>query len=237
MITAYKEYWKGYLDFKGRTGVGGYWWAFLANFIVSFAVSILSSIMNAQRPGSGAAVTYSFMLLCMLPSLAILVRRLRDGGNEWTNIFWAFLPIAGVIILIVKLCKPSQEDTYKPLSQPVGTNGTPAYHSPPKPAYQTNTQPARPSPAPGGSILTQYRAGLSYLDNCGAFDEAKFREFNRIAGSRFSESDIQTQLSNSRMMMGGMEDVRRALRSGMVEAIQAFEELERKGIDLSKYSL
>ena len=40
------------------------------------------------------------------------------------------------------------------------------------------------------SFLDKYRMGLSYLNECGAFDETKFREFNRITGSRFSDADI-----------------------------------------------
>ena len=87
------------------------------------------------------------------------------------------------------------------------------------------------------TILDKYRDGLAYLDSCGTFDEAKFREFNRITGNRFSEADIQSQLNNARMMINGMEGVRQSLRSAMAEGISAFEKLERNGIDLSKYNI
>lgn len=98
------------------------------------------------------------------------------------------------------------------------------------------------SPASGNSqkqtsILEKYRAGLSYLDGCGTFDEAKFREFNRITGNRFSEADIQTQLCNAQKMIKGMEEVKSVLRSSMAEGISTFEKLEQSGIDLSKYNL
>jgi len=86
-------------------------------------------------------------------------------------------------------------------------------------------------------ILEEYRAGLSYLDECGAFDEAKFREFNRITGNRFSNADIENQLRNAKLMIGGMENVKQTLRSSMVEAIGIFEEMERNGIDLSNYNV
>ena len=87
------------------------------------------------------------------------------------------------------------------------------------------------------SILDKYRAGLSYLDGCGAFDEAKYREFNRITGNRFSDVEIANQLRSAELMIRGMEDLKQTLRSTMVEAIHVFEEVERKGIDLSKYSV
>ncbi|MFV0400028.1 MAG: DUF805 domain-containing protein [Oscillospiraceae bacterium] len=243
MIKAYKEYWKGYVDFKGKTSVGGYWWAFLANYLASFVVSLLAALLNINRPEASMTVSMTFMLLCLLPSLAIMVRRLRDAGSAWTNVFWVFLPIAGPIILIVKLCKASSGAAYKPVAQQVSASGAPVYQTfshPPAtsaPAVVQVPPPPKPLPTAGVSILDQYRAGLSYLDSCGAFDEAKFREYNRISGNRFSEGNIQNQLSNARMMMGGMEDLRKILRTNMAEAIRTFEELERNGIDLSKYKL
>ena len=106
-----------------------------------------------------------------------------------------------------------------------------------KPAAPAPKAPAAPKPAAKKSILTQYREGLAYLDSCGPFNEAKFREFNRITGNRFSEADIQTQRRNASMMIDGMEGVRKAVRSSMVEAVSTFEMLERKGIDLSKYNV
>jgi hypothetical protein len=87
------------------------------------------------------------------------------------------------------------------------------------------------------SILDKYRMGLSYLDGCGAFDEAKFREFNRVTGNQFSDADMETQLGNARLMIGGMDNLKQILRSSMVEAISVFEEVERQGVDLSKYNL
>ncbi len=87
------------------------------------------------------------------------------------------------------------------------------------------------------SILDKYRAGLLYLDRSEGFDEAKFRELNRIIGNQFSETDIKTQLGNAQLMIRGMEDLKKVLRSNIVEAIGTFEEVERNGIDLSKYNI
>lgn len=76
------------------------------------------------------------------------------------------------------------------------------------------------------SILDKYRMGLSFLNGCGEFDEAKFREFNHIIGNRFSDTDIENQLRNAKLMIRGMEELKQVLRSTMVEAINTFEELE-----------
>ena len=65
-------------------------------------------------------------IVVLLPSLAVTVRRLRDAGRTWTELFWLLLPIAGAIVLIVHLC-----DASKPGD--VGVVPTPA-SSPPQAA-------------------------------------------------------------------------------------------------------
>jgi hypothetical protein len=87
------------------------------------------------------------------------------------------------------------------------------------------------------NILEQYREGLQYLNDCsGVFTEADLREFNRIIGNRFPESHIASLLSDSKMMIRGMEDVKKLLKDNMSEGIAVFEQLEKSGIDLSAYA-
>ncbi|NLZ36501.1 MAG: DUF805 domain-containing protein [Clostridiales bacterium] len=116
MIKAYRDYWMGYIDFKGRTNVAGYWFAvlanFLATFILSFILGIFAGLLQNNPVQTVAPYITSFSLICVLPSLAIVIRRLRDGGNSWVNIFWTLLPLVGSIILIVKLCQPSVAPAY-----------------------------------------------------------------------------------------------------------------------------
>ncbi len=116
MIKAYRDYWMGYIDFKGRTSVAGYWFAvlanFLATFILSFILGIFAGLSQNNPVQTVAPYITSFSLICVLPSLAIVIRRLRDGGNSWVNIFWTLLPLVGSIILIVKLCQPSVAPAY-----------------------------------------------------------------------------------------------------------------------------
>ena len=102
MIQAYVDYWKGYVDFKGTTSRGGYWWAYLANFIAAIVIGLIAMVPAL------AFLSYVFSVATLIPSLAIMVRRLRDAGYKWYNIFWAFLPIAGFIILIILLIKPTK---------------------------------------------------------------------------------------------------------------------------------
>ena len=35
----------------------------------------------------------------LLPNLAVAVRRLRDAGYGWGNLFWVLVPLAGIVVL------------------------------------------------------------------------------------------------------------------------------------------
>ena len=108
MIEAYTDYGKGYVDFVGRTTVSSYWLAILAHVLVSFLLSFAMGVFE-QLFYSRLAFTMllAFQLLCLPPSIAIIVRRLHDAGYPWISLLWALLPVAGTVILVVKLCKPS----------------------------------------------------------------------------------------------------------------------------------
>jgi uncharacterized membrane protein YhaH (DUF805 family) len=102
--------WQNYVNFSDRTNVRGFWMAALFNFVAGVALGIVVSIIKPL-----AFLTSLYSLAIFLPGLAIGVRRLNDAGKAWQNIFWAFLPFVGTIILIVLLCKPSIEDNGVPV--------------------------------------------------------------------------------------------------------------------------
>ena len=111
-----------YADFTGRASRPEYWWFVLFTVLVSAALNVVGSMTTLGRftmpmmggygynygSGVGTNVLSSlWSLAILLPGLAVAVRRLRDSGRSWGNLFWALLPIAGLIVLIVQLCKPS----------------------------------------------------------------------------------------------------------------------------------
>ena len=99
-MNEYIEMWKHFADFSGTTSVKGYWMAFLINFLVSAVIFML-----AQYVSFLGSVVSLYSLAVLIPSLSIMVRRLRDAGKGWANVFWMFLPVVGWIILLVQLCK------------------------------------------------------------------------------------------------------------------------------------
>ena len=119
MIEAYKKFWKGYVDFEGRSTRSDYWFAYLANMLTVVAFYVLLAVFGgiAGATDSSFLAVISLILLLIffaygiaacLPGIAVTVRRLRNAGYNWPYIFVAFIPFVGGIILIVLLCKPTK---------------------------------------------------------------------------------------------------------------------------------
>ena len=55
MIEAYKKFWKGYVDFEGRSTRSDYWFVVLANFLLIMALyiaAIIFAVAGRNQPGS-----------------------------------------------------------------------------------------------------------------------------------------------------------------------------------------
>lgn len=103
-MQEYIGMWKNYFNFGGKSNVREFWMAILFHFIATFVVGVVDGILQMTL----LATLYSLAVL--IPCLALQVRRLRDAGKGWGWIFITLVPLAGVIIYIVMLCKPSVDD-------------------------------------------------------------------------------------------------------------------------------
>ena len=93
----YTDFWKKYVDFAGKEGRKNFWLTVLVNFIIS-------AVLGAVLP----AVSGIFGLAILIPSLAMGVRRLRDGGFTPWLILLALIPFLGWLALLVLYCMPSK---------------------------------------------------------------------------------------------------------------------------------
>ena len=124
MINAYKNFFKGYVDFAGRSTRSDYWWIWLGNMIIyiPFFFSYGNAISNPQDEGAlialgGTDIIYMVIgLALLLPGLALTVRRLRDAGFHWALIFIVFIPL-GSIVLLVLLAMPTKEEATPAISE------------------------------------------------------------------------------------------------------------------------
>ena len=128
MFAAYKKFWTHYADFSSRSSRSDYWWAFLCNMIIIVPlfiiiwVSALGSIFSVAQDaaygyepdpsaflaGAGFAVIFWFILLIyylaiLVPSMAIIVRRLRDAGYHWAFLFLAIGPSIAILIPVLNI--------------------------------------------------------------------------------------------------------------------------------------
>lgn len=119
MIEAYKKFWKGYVDFEGRSTRSDYWFAYLANMLTVVAFYVLLAVFGgiAGATDSSFLAVISLILLLIffaygiaacLPGIAVTVRRLRDAGYNWPYIFIPLIPFVGIFIFIFLLCQPTK---------------------------------------------------------------------------------------------------------------------------------
>ena len=98
-VDAIRLYFKNYANFSGRSRRSEYWYAYL------FAI-ILNTLFGMILPDLAWILT----LALFVPNLSIAIRRLHDTGKSGWYYLWTLLPIAGIIILLIRLCKDSEGD-------------------------------------------------------------------------------------------------------------------------------
>ena len=131
MIQAYKNFFKGFLDFSGRSTRSDFWWVWLINniFCIPLYIIYFEMILNTGKeidPISGVTFLSLYIILFMvlfIPSLALKVRRLRDAGLHWAFIFFELIPLLAIfsgfiflpvlsldgVILLILLAFPTKE--------------------------------------------------------------------------------------------------------------------------------
>lgn len=134
MINAYKNFFKGYAEFTGRSTRPDFWWVWLGNFILSIPFWIiyipivyLSTEMDSVSESTSEAIfmffglvviIYAvFFLAILVPTIALSVRRLRDAGFHWAFIFLRFVPMGGIALLIL-FAMPTKETEVVNYSEP-----------------------------------------------------------------------------------------------------------------------
>ena len=138
MINAYKNFFKNFAEFTGRSTRPDYWWVWLGNLILSipfwiiyFYTVFLSTVMDSVSDSASeatfmvfglVAIIYAiFYLAILVPTLALSVRRLRDAGFHWAFIFLRFAPMGGIALMILH-AMPTKETKVVNYSEPQAVN-------------------------------------------------------------------------------------------------------------------
>lgn len=117
---AVARFWKKYATFSGRASRAEFWWWYLVGSVVNLIFQALSFAFGGfgiqpdgtMSPPSVAAVIVFVLwglwaLATLVPSFAVLARRLHDGNFSAAWIFIALVPFVGGIILLVLTVLPA----------------------------------------------------------------------------------------------------------------------------------
>ena len=104
---AIKSFWSNYATFKGRSRRSEYWWIQLFLVLTNLAVAAIDlALMNGDvdrfiANGGGGIVGLVWILVTIVPALAVLIRRLHDTGKSGWWVLIGFVPFVGTIVLFV----------------------------------------------------------------------------------------------------------------------------------------
>lgn len=136
--TAFRDYFKGYFDFMGRSTRAGYWWVmgiiivilYIPLFILLGQLLITKGQVAGINPWIYLGIFAIIAVGIFIPTLALSIRRYRDAGlngrgavtlwvlNGLASSYsqqsrgWAFISaIIGLALLITALLKTNQLET------------------------------------------------------------------------------------------------------------------------------
>lgn len=154
---------QNYAVFEGRSARPEFWYFKLFSLLIIAAASLIDA-------ASGATILYLIaVLVFIIPDIAVSVRRLHDIDRSGWWYLVAFVPLFGLILLIVFWCQPGSPGDNRFGARPPAQE--PAFAPPPLVS----------APAQGSSIAELER--LTALRASGAITEAEFERLKaRIIG-------------------------------------------------------
>lgn len=114
---AVKSVFNQYATFSGRARRSEYWFFALFNGLVQLAFYILIlSLVGTSAGVFFGVLSLVYALAVLLPSFAVTVRRLHDTGKSGWYWLVAFIPLVGLILMLIWTIKDSDtgENAYGP---------------------------------------------------------------------------------------------------------------------------
>jgi uncharacterized membrane protein YhaH (DUF805 family) len=113
MIEYYKKVMNNYANFEGRARRSEYWYFALMNFLIVLALELVGFLLAFATQSPAIAVMFGILVIIyalaiIVPSIAVMVRRLHDVGKSGWWYFIAFVPLVGGIWLLVLMCTDSE---------------------------------------------------------------------------------------------------------------------------------
>ncbi|WGH79516.1 DUF805 domain-containing protein [Jannaschia ovalis] len=90
-----------YVTFAGRAPRSEFWWFQLFYFMAGFVAGALDAVVFGLGPESAAVFAPLLSLGLLLPSLAVLARRLHDIDRTAWWILLFFVPVVGAVVILI----------------------------------------------------------------------------------------------------------------------------------------
>lgn len=104
----YVEVIKKYAVFEGRARRKEYWYFVLFNAVIAIVLGIIDGAIGWNANTGIGVLGGLYSLFVLVPSLAVLFRRLHDTGRSGWAILFNLIPVVGWIIVLVFVCQDSQ---------------------------------------------------------------------------------------------------------------------------------
>ena len=106
-MSWYLEALKKYAVFSGRARRMEYWYFVLFNLIVAFVLALIDTLLGTTTGVSSFGLLSGiYGLAVLIPTLAVLVRRLHDIDRTGWWILINLIPLVGTIVLLVFALMP-----------------------------------------------------------------------------------------------------------------------------------
>jgi len=136
-FSAYGAIWKYYADFSSRTSGEAFWKGFFIHSLIILVMMaptyyVYESIIewNDITAGLWLIPLAAYSVATIVPSIALIIRRLHDTDRHGCWFFLYFIPVAGTIMFFIMLSKPSAPFDVYP-----GRSGEGPYAPPPQNPY------------------------------------------------------------------------------------------------------
>jgi uncharacterized membrane protein YhaH (DUF805 family) len=97
-----------YATFRGRARRSEYWWFFLFSLLVSLVAGIVDGVLGTTTETGLGFIGAVVSLALLLPTLAVVVRRLHDTDRSGWWILAFLIPIAGFVLWLVFMLSDSR---------------------------------------------------------------------------------------------------------------------------------
>ncbi|MCW5623989.1 MAG: DUF805 domain-containing protein [Burkholderiales bacterium] len=114
---------KKYAVFSGRSQRSEYWFYILIYMILYVVLSVIDAVLGLYSDHAQIGLLSGLLALGLfIPSIAVAARRLHDTGRTgWWQLI-AFIPLIGIIVLIVFLATDSEPGANKYGPNPKGVD-------------------------------------------------------------------------------------------------------------------